>query len=543
VKLEHLKKVRLVVSLSFFVLTGLIFLDFTNVFPSGWTNGVLYLQFVPSLMKFVNVVNLAAIGFLITVVLTLLFGRVYCSSICPLGTLQDVISFLARKNHAKYIRPFNALRYSLLVITLLSVFSGSLVILNLLDPFSNFGRIFTNLFKPIVVASNNAIAFAMQNIGAYSVYAVEMKGNEITSVLISLAILGVLLWMAYFHRRLYCNTICPVGALLGWMSKFSFYKIAIDENACIGCKKCEQVCKGGCIDKKAKTVDFTRCVSCYNCFSVCPTEGLVFERAYLEPRVITPDAIGELATVHSHAVDRETLENDACKTDYGRRDVVIKSFLFLTGTTTVGKKRIVSTKESTVKVVRTTPVAPPGSMSISDFNDACTACHLCVSACPSQVLAPSFLEYGIAGIVQPHMDYSKGFCSYECTLCTEICPSGAMLPLLQEKKKLTQLGVAKFVKDNCIVKTENKECGACSEHCPTKAVNMVAYKPENSVLYKQLVIPEVKEDYCIGCGACEFACPTKPYKAIYVEGREIHATAKKPEVKKLEEEVQEDFPF
>jgi ferredoxin len=226
------------------------------------------------------------------------------------------------------------------------------------------------------------------------------------------------------------------------------------------------------------------------------------------------------------------------KTDYKRREAIYNSLLLVTGalgTTTVGTKKIISTKDSTIAVVKTTPVAPPGAQSIEHFTGRCTACHLCISACPSQVLSPSFLEYGFAGVMQPQMDYGAGFCNYECTTCTQVCPTGAILPVVQEQKKLTQLGTAKFVKDNCIVYTEEKECGACSEHCPTKAVKMVPYK--------KLVAPEVKEDYCIGCGACEFACPTKPYKAIYVEGKATHTLAKKPEVKKLEANVPEDFPF
>ncbi|MEK7248853.1 MAG: 4Fe-4S binding protein, partial [Bacteroidota bacterium] len=124
-RLEHLKKVRLVVSLFFFASTALLFLDYANIFPLRWTNGVLYLQFVPSLMKFFSIFNVAAIGFLVTLVLTLLFGRVYCSSICPLGTLQDLISFVARENHSKYISAFNTIRYTILAATVLSVFSGS----------------------------------------------------------------------------------------------------------------------------------------------------------------------------------------------------------------------------------------------------------------------------------------------------------------------------------------------------------------------------------------------------------------------------------
>ncbi len=161
-----------------------------------------------------------------------------------------------------------------------------------------------------------------------------------------------------------------------------------------------------------------------------------------------------------------------------------------------------------------------------------------MSACPTRVLAPAFLQYGVFGILQPTLEYRSGFCNYDCVICGEVCPTGAILPLPLEEKKLAQLGIAKFVKENCIVETEGTDCGACSEHCPTKAVNMVPYKGK-------LVIPEMKPDYCIGCGACEHACPTKPYKAIYVDGNPVHKAARKPEAKQIEQKVdyKEDFPF
>jgi ferredoxin len=511
-----------------FVVTTLLFLDFASFFSSAWANGVLYLQFVPSLMKFLTVVGIGAAGFVVTIFLTLLFGRVYCSSICPLGTFQDVVSFVARKVQKKKFhrrqKAFNAIRYSMLALTVVAALGGSLALLNLLDPFSSFGRIISSLFKPILIQLNNATAFALEQFGLYIVYPVEVKAISLAALIVPIVLLCLIVWMSYRHGRLYCNTLCPVGALLGLMSKFSLYKIAVDADSCIGCNLCEQVCKSGCIDKKAKLVDFTRCVGCYNCFTVCTTEGLVFEKSYAKPSFVgerEPD--GELAPTF--------------ETDFQRRDIVIKSLLFLAGTTSVSKKRIISTKESTVKVVRTTPVAPPGAASIDHFTRRCTACSLCVSACPTQVIAPSLFEYGVAGIMQPRMNYLASFCNFECTACTEICPSGALLPLAKEQKKLTQLGAAKFVKENCIVETEGTECGACSEHCPTKAVNMVPYKN------KKLFIPEVKEQYCIGCGACEFACPTKPYKAIFVDGKPVHTIAKKAEVKKLEEKVLEEFPF
>jgi len=151
-------------------------------------------------------------------------------------------------------------------------------------------------------------------------------------------------------------------------------------------------------------------------------------------------------------------------------------------------------------------------------------------------LLPAFTQYGISGIMQPVMDYHKSFCTYNCTVCTEICPTTALHPLVLEAKKLTQLGKSIFIKDNCIVKTEKTACGACSESCPTKAVYMIPYEGN-------LLIPEVNADICIGCGHCEYACPTTPYKAIFVDGNAVHKAAKKPENKESEIKIPEEFPF
>jgi len=184
------------------------------------------------------------------------------------------------------------------------------------------------------------------------------------------------------------------------------------------------------------------------------------------------------------------------------------------------------------------PVTPPGSQGLERFSSLCTACHLCVAACPTQVIRPSMLEYGFSGIFQPRMDYQVNYCTYECSLCTTVCPTGAILPLTLEAKKETQLGKVQFVRDDCVVVTKKKDCGACSEHCPTKAVTMVAYEGK-------LMIPQTRDEVCVGCGACEHACPTVPRKAIYVESNLVHLHAKKPEVKKLAPPVQSgaDFPF
>jgi len=229
--------------------------------------------------------------------------------------------------------------------------------------------------------------------------------------------------------------------------------------------------------------------------------------------------------------------------DPGKRDFFKKSGLVMAGTIVAGKlfsqeeekkKEVI---KATVPIIRNYPVTPPGARNQERFNKYCTACHLCVSACPTQVLQPTYFLYGLTGFLQPRMDYITNFCNFECTLCSEVCPTGAIMPVTKEEKKTIQLGKSYFVKENCIVYTNNTACGACSEHCPTKAVYMIPYK-------EKLTIPEINNKICVGCGACEYACPTDP-KSIYIDGNPIHLVAEKPEEIKIEEEIdyKEEFPF
>lgn len=257
-------------------------------------------------------------------------------------------------------------------------------------------------------------------------------------------------------------------------------------------------------------------MGCYNCLKVCPSEGISYRLSFNKREIEKAESI-----------------------DSAKRQFIISVAVFLVGSTKLvsAQSKIISKKLSKIPIFRKSPVTPPGSISLNQFTSNCTACHLCVSSCPTQVLQPAFLEYGILGIMQPRMDYVISYCNFDCVICSEVCPNGAILPVKLEKKKLTQLGQAKFIKDNCIVYTEKTDCGACSEHCPTKAVIMIPFENVRA--------PEVHNEYCIGCGACEYACPVKPYKAIYVEANPVHKTAKKKEEQKIEKKInyQEDFPF
>ena len=516
-----LKKARVVVSLIFFLLITYIFIDFTNALSVALIQAILYLEFVPSLLNFISLAGIAATGFIIIIILTLLFGRIYCSTVCPLGTLQDIFIWLkrrfTRKKQFRKSRTFNQLWYAILILSTLLMVFGWIFPLLLLDPLSNFGRIIVNLVRPVYLLLNNFGAFFLESVDIYSLYRVEPGVTSWFSILFSMAFLIMLIWLSLRNARLFCNTLCPVGAFLGILSKFSVFKIYLNQAICTSCGKCSAVCKAGCIDKDKKTVDFSRCIGCLNCLTTCPDNGIMFGRPQKNPDIMLKPF------------------------DSNRRNFLAGGFLSLASLASIsllaepqGRRR--GRDRPPLPVIKKYPVSPPGSISLEHFNASCTACHLCVSACPTHVIKPSLLQYGLSGLMQPRMNYHASFCNFDCVICSEICPTGALQPLIIEEKHVLQLGKVKFIKQNCIVFTEGTDCGACSEHCPTKAVKMRPFR-------KTLLLPVVDPDICVGCGACEYACPTHP-KSIYVEGNPVHLTADKPKIEKLEQpDIDDDFPF
>ncbi|MBN1415142.1 MAG: 4Fe-4S dicluster domain-containing protein [Bacteroidales bacterium] len=513
---KHLRTARIIVSVFFLAAFAAIFLDFRESIPTSWVHRIHGLQFIPSLLNFLVIASVSAAGFILVLVLTLLFGRVYCGALCPLGILQDVFTYLSRKTGLKrkfrYTRPLNIMRYGFLALALVSLIFGSLLSVYLLDPYSNFGRIFSDLLRPVVIEMNNLLAGFLEKNNWYFLYKVDHKGFEWREALFPVLMLAVVLWLSLWHGRLFCNTVCPVGTLLGLLSRISLFRIKLDKISCTQCGKCSIVCKSSCISIKEMEVDASRCIDCYNCLKVCPSFSIGYKKAL-------PAKTG----IHS---------------DPSKREFLSKSMVYLLAFVGIRKRsRQRENKGSAViPVVKEYPVSPPGSVSLDHFNTYCTACHLCVTTCPSQVIQPSFLEYGFTGMLQPHLDFSVGFCEYECTKCGEVCPTGAILPLTREDKILAQIGKVNFIMENCVVYTHETSCGSCAEHCPTQAVRMVPYK-------NGLTIPETHPATCIGCGACEHVCPSKPNKAIYVDGNPVHKVARAPEFKSLDETGSEEFPF
>ena len=519
-----LKKIRLITAFILFIGISAIFIDFRQWITPPFVKVFLYLQLVPSLINFMHVFSITAGGFLFVVMLTLLFGRVYCSFICPLGILQDIFIFIAKKTKRirvfRYAKAHTIIHYGFFALTLISVLAGSMLILSLLDPYSIFGRIQNDMVKPLVVVINNSIAPVLESKHIFWLYPIDLVPlNNVVFIISSISLL-ILVFLSLSHGRLYCNTVCPAGALLRMLSKRAWLRIRIDANGCTACYRCSMVCKAHCIDIKTNTVDFDRCVACYNCIEACPSYAIAY-------------------VPHKTSKRKET-------TDMEKRKFFTATMAYMAGLWFIAdklyaglqKQKNAKTMQGYIRNEKTHPVSPPGSQSIKHFTSTCTACHLCVSACPTKVLQPAYLEYGLSGMMQPYMDFSAGFCNYDCTLCGEMCPTGAIKPLSVNAKHTTQTGIVHFVRNNCVVYTDNTSCGACSEHCPTKAVYMVPYKDG-------LTIPETDVSICIGCGACEYACPlSPPYKAIYVNGNAVHQKASRPIIEKMEQPaIHDDFPF
>ena len=520
-----LKWTRVVIALVFFILTTLIFIDFRDLFTENQVNHIVFLQFVPSLLKFITVLGLSALGFLVIILLTVFFGRVYCSTICPLGIIQDVFSRIGnlfrKKSRYKFLRARNILRNSILVLVILSSLIFSVLLLNLLDPYSLYGKIANGLFRPVGVMINNSLAGLLESMKVFVLYQKDQFPVHLSTIIFPVLAFLIIFYLAAKYGRLYCNTICPVGTLLGWISKISVFKIKINPDQCIKCGKCAVACKSGCISIKDMSIDYSRCVGCFNCLPVCNDAAIDFRPALMKG-----------------------IEPAEVKEDKGRKAFIFASLTGIFAMAGLRNKKLYASsveeplnkKPTTVPVEKTCPVSPPGSLSIDHFNSICTACQLCVSQCPTGVLQPSFTQYGIGGYMQPFMDYSSNYCNYECTVCSDICPTGAILKVEADQKKTLQIGKVTFIKENCVVYTENTACGSCSEHCPTQAVKMVPYKGS-------LTIPETDNSICVGCGACEHACPVVPFKAIYVDGNPIHQIASEPKSEKMDEVELEEFPF
>lgn len=503
---KTLQRIRRVLAAIFFLGITLMFLDFSGTLHKflGW---MAKMQFLPAVLA----LNFVVIAILL--IITLLFGRIYCSVICPLGVFQDGVAHLHnkfKKNRYTYSKAHNILRYIILGIFIVALIAGLSSLVALLAPYSAYGRIVQNLFAPIWQWINNGLAAISKHYNNYAFYNKEVWMRSLPTFIIAAVTFVVVVILAWRNGRTYCNNICPVGTFLSFFSRFSWFKMHINEEKCVHCGACAKNCKASCIDSENRTIDYSRCIVCGDCMALCP--AFEYKHGKGNP---APVGANNDSPLSGNQPEKETV-------DTGKRAFLIGSAVALGTAAFAQEKKKVDGGLAAIKdkVVpeRKTPIVPAGAGSLNRFRQHCTGCQLCVSQCPNDVLRPST---DLMHLMQPEMSFERGYCRPECTACSDVCPTGAIQKLLKEEKAVTKKGQAYWVSQNCIVMANGIPCGNCARHCPAEAIEMIPKRGDDT---GKLFIPAVNESKCIGCGACEYLCPARPLSAIIVEGVEQQRT-------------------
>ena len=373
-----LRKLRIAAAVVCFALVTLLFLDFTGTLHA-WFGWLARIQFLPALLA-VNVGVVAAL-----VVATLLFGRVYCSVVCPLGVMQDGVSWAAgrhRKNRFRYSPAKTALRYTVLALFIAALAAGIGSLVALLAPYSAYGRIAQNLLAPLWGWGNNLLAYFAERIDSYAFYRTDVWVRSAATFAVAAATFALIAVLAWRNGRTWCNTVCPVGTVLGFLARFSLLRPAIDTEKCVGCNRCARNCKASCIDAKTHRIDYSRCVACMDCLGKCRQGAISFSRKPAADR--KPDAGHK-----PDAVEPATLKAAVAAGEPA--DASRRKFLSLVGVMACATVRAQEKKvDGGLAVIeqkkiprRTTPITPPGSLAVRNMEAHCTGCQLCVAVCPN----------------------------------------------------------------------------------------------------------------------------------------------------------------
>lgn len=574
-----LRIIRITLAAICFVAVTLLFLDFTGTLHL-WFGWLAKIQFLPAVLA----LNFVVIAILL--VLTLLFGRIYCSVICPLGIFQDCVSNLSSRRKGKkarfsYSKEIKWLRYGVLVLFVIALVAGLNALVALLAPYSAYGRMVQSLLAPVWQWGNNLLAWIAERQDSYAFVTKDVWLKSLPTLIVAAVTFVVVVVLAWRNGRTYCNTICPVGTTLSFFSRFAMFRPVIDKSKCKSCHACERKCKAACIDVDNHKIDYSRCVDCFDCIDSCRLGALKYRfawgrgvgsgstgaktpqnapvgskmtsdeskngqnRSSAAPTPVASTSSAPESVVRQGSPTAEVTDNgkgvstiDATSpvaepveaTDKGRRAFLVGGASVIGGSLLSSipmraeeeeikdKKRDGGFAEVLPKKApnRKTPITPFGSESVEKFYKHCTACQLCVTVCPNNVLRPSSrLEH----LMQPEMSFEKGYCRPECVKCSEVCPAGAILKITPEEKTEWKVGTAGVDYDLCVVNRDGVSCGNCAHHCPVGAIRMVRKNPDDE---KSPRIPSVNEEKCIGCGACENLCPSRPISAITVNGYSVH---------------------
>jgi polyferredoxin len=433
---------------------------------------------------------------LITIILTIIFGRAWCGWLCPLGTILDLFSF--KKRYPNPIVPpqgWRSIKYSLLLMILFAALLGNLTLL-ILDPMTIFTRSIATLVMPgldqiVTIAEQSAYRLPGMS-GVITEFDEIIRPNLFPleplqyrySLVFLLFLLGIIS-LNILAPRFWCRYLCPLGAMLGFIAKFSLFRRKIGSD-CKSCSLCDKACPMGTIDPdKGYSSDPGECTMCLNCLQACPRSSITFSKFY-KP-------------------------GDWNRYDPGRRQALI-SFSAVIAGVAVMRSDSLSQRRHQLDLL------PPAADS-DRFLSQCIRCAVCIRACPTGALQPSQVESGLQGFWAPILVPRLGYCDYSCHACGQVCPTHAIPALTLDQKRTQVIGKAYIDRDRCLAWSDGISCIVCEEMCPIpeKAIKLEPSQvqlPDGARL--DILLPHVQRELCIGCGICEYRCPVVGEAAIRV---------------------------
>lgn len=440
------------------------------------------------------------------ILVTVLLGRVFCGFVCPFGTINHMTGTFRPALKGRQMIDANQKRSSQRIkyFVLLSFLIASLLGLNyagLLDPIALLFRSLALAILPGIGLGLKALFDAMAASEIQALNTVSYTAEEFVSPVFGFGypayktawaiglIFLVILFLNRVRPRFWCRVLCPLGALLGLLSRYSLVTLRQDESKCTQCNRCMKTCSGAASPKPDLVWEQAECVSCFNCHATCPEDAIAFGFGNPWKQVSTPD-IGRRAVLGS-------LTAGFAFPYLGRLDGQV------------------------YRVSDPNLIRPPGSVPEREFLELCQRCGLCMKVCPTNAINPTLSEAGMAGFWTPNLIMVNGHCEYSCTLCGTVCPTGAIQQITGKEKtgKPIRIGSAYLDRGRCLPWSGNTTCIMCEEVCPVspKAVYLedsTVVRPNGKSLQVQLPYVDLKQ--CIGCGMCENKCPVRGRPAIRV---------------------------
>ena len=428
---------------------------------------------------------------LVVVAATFLFGRFFCGFVCPLGTTIDLADAVFRRKSPR------AAQWR----------RGKFLTLIFLIAAAAVGASFIGFFDPLAILSRSLALVFYPGTSYVAGLVSAVRPAVFTETLLALATLLLILGLGIVAPRFWCRNICPLGGLLGFVSKFSLFKFSF-RGECKACGLCERVCPTGAIDSGRRRIDAAECIGCLACLRGCPERVIAYEAKPVPQPV-----------------------------DVGRREALVA---LGSGLIAAPLARSIVNQRLQGRLLR-----PPGSIPEPDFLNACLRCGRCMKACPTNGLQPTILESGVDGLWTPRLVPRIGACEKNCNLCGQACPTAAIRNLPLEEKTYARIGTAVIDRSRCLAWEQDRACLVCDEACPYNAID----SRNQTILGTTLGRPFVNEVACVGCGLCESRCPVDGPAAIQVfsmaaDRRKTgwYKTPEKARLRSCGDEPQEDVP-